>query len=196
MSKNKHKNAVVKRCLKEHGYIIADIVASFNSDDEAYAMEHVLIDAHKSSITNLLVDGEQGPPKQPCRPVIQYNLYGEPIKTWASYRDAASSFTHDLAEIRSIEAMILECCRGAIATCRDFYWSYEGNKILKPRTKIVPVRQLTPDGLLVARHVSLAAAAKAMGKKETASRDISKALDKPGRTSHGFRWETHAIANI
>lgn len=184
-SKNQHKINTVQNIIKNHGFYIVQIVYSAKDEEDAYRFEKHLV-LQYPNLTNK-TEGGDGAPSKPCRPVKQYNLYGEYIQTFASYYDAAVSVSKET----SVPSQILECCRGATATCCDFYWSWADSKILKPRTKILPVIQSALDGTYITRFVSAAEAGRVLN---CDGRDILVSIRKGG-TSQGFRWSFHPIAN-
>jgi len=184
ISKNKHKNYTVRNILLESGHYIARIVYTTPDEDQAYQYEQHLISQHPQ-LTNVAVGGPWCPSK-PTRKVMQYNLYGEVVAVHDSYLKASDAVDGD----DNTSKQILECCRGATPTCADFYWSYEGEKIKRVRTKIRPVKQLTIDGVFITRYVSLADAGRCLN---IDGRDVACAIRRDG-TCAGFKWEYIDVA--
>jgi hypothetical protein len=189
-SNNKHKNNKIKKILEENTYIIARIIFSCISEQQAYNYEQTTI-SNYNNLTNLTVGGSNAPQK-PCRSVNQYNLFGELIRTFTSYHAAAASFSSN--SNLTIPSQILECCRGATPTCKNYYWSWaDVNKILRPRTKILPVSQWSLQGEYINRFTSAAEAGRALA---IDGRDILTSIRRgPNCTSNGFIWRYLKIIN-
>ena len=190
ISTNKHKNNTITRIFSHHPYYVADIVFTTPSEEAAYIKEKQLIDTIGINNLTNLTDGGSAPPKKSIRKILQYDLFGEYIQKHDSYIDAAISVITgevDINNLRVTEGMILECCRGAIATARDYYWTYEGNPILRPRTKIQPVAQFHANNEYITRYHSASDACQALRGKINMSADIRRAAKKD-KTCWGFKW--------
>lgn len=181
---NTHKHRKIQKTMRESGHYIARIVFTTPDENQAYQYEQYLISQYPH-LTNVAVGGPWYPSK-PTRKVVQYNLYGEVVATHDSYLKAADAVDGD----DNTAKQILECCRGATPTCADYYWSYEGEKIIRVRTKIRPIRQLTIDGNIITRYVSLAEAGRCLN---IDGRDIARAIRRNG-TCAGFKWEYIEVA--
>lgn len=181
---NEHKRNKINKILDVSGYYLAEIVFTTSSEVVALQREIELISSiGRVNLVNATDGGELPSFITEKTPVKQYNLYGEYIQTFDSYMDAAASFDGS----RITEGMILECCRGAIATARDYYWTYEGNPILRPRTKIQPVAQFYANNEYITRYHSASDACQALKGKINMSADIRRAA-KNDKTCCGFRW--------
>ena len=153
---------------------------------KAYEFEEHLIKQYKN-LTNK-TNGGNYPPSKPCRKVKQYNLFGEYIKTFNSYMEAGESLNAE----QSMQKQILECCRGVVCTALNYYWSWEDSYILKPRTKILPIKQLSKSGIFISRYTSASEAGNIVSGD---GRDILKSIRRNG-TAFGYVWEFHPISNI
>lgn len=182
---NYHKNYTISKILNAHQYVPAKVVFSTANEDDAYNEETRLIALYGTQydgtgiLTNMTKGGRSAP-GIPRLPIRQYNLYGEHLQLWPSAYDAAESLGEGFNLVRGI----LECIRGAKCTAGDFYWSYEDSTIQKYRTKILPVEQLTPNGIPIARFTSAAEAGRAL---ECDGRDLQAAIKRNG-ASQGYRW--------
>ena len=181
-SNNKHKNNTVAKILKESGYYTARIIYSAKDEEDAYRFEMHQIEQY-TQLTNKTKGGSH-PESRPSRKIIQWNLFGQQVNIYNSYHEAATAI--DPTNAINIAKQILECCRGVICTCGNFYWSYEGSPILKPRTKILPVEQYTSNGQFVTRYSSAAEVGKVLGYTDGGA--IGTAIRRGG-SYKGYVWK-------
>lgn len=178
---NNYKRNKINKILSTHGYYLAEVI--FTSCDESAALQReveMIAELGRNVLVNA-TNGGENPPQHAKTPIDQYNLYGEYIHTFNSYIEAAQS----LDGSRVTEGMILECCRGAIATAREYYWTYSGELIKRPRTKILPVEQYYANGQYFTRYYSASDAAKTLN---SYSSEIKRAIISE-KLFKGFRWK-------
>ena len=186
-SKNHHKNHKIAKVVAESGFYIAQIVFTTNIEQQAYDHEEYLIDIYGLNNLTNIAPGGHAAPVPTSRRIVQYNLFGEVIATHSSYITAATSVSTN----SSVPAQILECCRGAVATCYGFYWSYEGSCILRPKLKSRPIAQYGLQDNLVNRFISAADAGRAINQDGI---DVIRSI-KRGGTCGGYRWKFIDIIN-
>jgi hypothetical protein len=185
-SNNHHKNSTIKNILNDSGAFIAEIIYTTSSEKEAYEVEEKLIKKYKEQYNLTNLEETRGSSIQkPARAIHQYNLFGEYIKTFPSYWEAGKSLDMNVLEHKT-GTQIMECCRGAVATCGGYYWSYYDQPIFRYRTKTRPIVQCTLGGKFVNRYVSAEEAALALPNGNR--HDILKAIKRNG-TCKGFKWK-------
>lgn len=182
---NKHKLNKLKKIVNKHGFVAVKIIKNAKTEREAYKYER-LYGNQFDGLTNVAKLGGYYPSAKPQR-VVQYNLYGEPVAIHADYHAANKSINGDDNSLKQIH----ESCRGGCATCKEFYWSYEGNKIMRPLTKIRPVARLDDEGNIIERFSSAYRASQILGGDKT---NIPNAIRRSHR-AYGNHWKYLEVQN-
>lgn len=126
-------------------------------------------------------------PSSTKRPVIQYDLAGNKIKTYPSAAEAGRSNNV------SSSCITLACQHKTSTTIKNSYWGYADeifdiSKIKIPTSgRKKPVSQLNKDGEVLHVYESASAAARALGRKNSSS--ISDACRGKIKTAYGYKWK-------
>lgn len=115
------------------------------------------------------------------KPVVQYTLHGEYIRTFPSALQASKEVP------KANHSYIIQVCKGKRNSAGGFLWSYEGNIPLKFIKKYYQrVQQFTLKGELIATYDSLTQAQKLTGIKV---HNISQCCRGKSKTAGGFIWK-------
>lgn len=113
------------------------------------------------------------------KPVDQFSLEGEFIKSWESAKEAAE-------ETGANRSYITQVCKGKRISAGNFLWAYKGNS---PRPNVRErqrgVEQFTKEGVSLGVFASLRLAQDASG---VPLRQISDCCRRPGSSAGGFKW--------
>lgn len=119
-------------------------------------------------------------PKSKQRRVNQYDSTGKYLATYDSIKDAATA-------TGSYRTAISLCCRGELRHSNNYQWRFVGDAPPgKLKRQARAIDQYTKDGIFVAQHPSIHAAAKSV---HTSTGNIYACCNKASRTIKGFIWK-------
>lgn len=181
---NPHKSARIRQIINE-GYDLKYNKIKCSDEHDAYKKEKELIKKYgkrcdgTGCLTNLTEGGEGYTGGH--IPVCQYDLFGNFIKQHRSAKEAAQAVGG-----KEYGTAITNVCRGGRrgeVSAFGCLWSYVGHTP-KQYSKIRPVYQWSTEGKLIARYVSVSAAAAALSCDPT---NIPNAIKKQ-YMSQGYAW--------
>jgi hypothetical protein len=156
MQSNPHKANRIKQIIDAGHLVQIKVIGSFVDEEEAFKVEVEMIDQYgrscnKSGILTNIVRGGEGY-TQDGKPVDQYSMFGEYIKTWENAKTAARNLGY------KTYSSICGCCKGRERSYRGYLWTYTGESpTLLTTNKIV--YQWGVDGMLISRYENCSVAA-------------------------------------
>lgn len=117
------------------------VLSIFENEEEAYNEEARLVDEDflkRQDVYNMILGGKLPPEAKPIKPVRQYDLDGNYIKTFDSFTDAAE-------EVHRKASSISDACSSG-SSCGGFYWSKGELEIKHTTKKAIPLYQYSIDG--------------------------------------------------
>lgn len=117
-------------------------------------------------------------------PVYCYNENGVLLCSYPSITYAAKQVGID-------PSIINKCCNKIKKSGAGYFWSYSDKEVFEKtslkRWRTLPIKQYTLEGEFIAEYPSLAAAARAMGKKNT--KQIKECCEKVRKDMYGYIWK-------
>jgi hypothetical protein len=182
IAQNPHRAYKIRSIINRGDQVLVNIVSSHISQKDAYASEQCLIEQYgrMSNNTGILTNITQGGEGNTSdgKPVSQYNMYGELIRTYKNAKMAAwmNGWNH--------YSTICGCCRGREISYKGFLWAYEGSSP-NLRSKMRPVYKWSLDGEFICRYPS---ASEATRDHQCDYSNIPNCARGKTKTAVGYRW--------
>lgn len=164
----------------------------FDTEEKAYLEEELLVTKEfikRVDVYNMVPGGKNSNYKSCSRPVHQYNIDGELVKTFDSITEAAQS-------IDTEPWFILKVCANPTMTCKGYFWRHVSDRIkIKIDTdfistdinKSIPVVQYSKVGYRIKVWGSIAEAAKTLHCDKSSISSVCKGY-KSRRVCGGYQW--------
>lgn len=179
---NPHKCNTINKILSQGHTVIIRIVACYETEPDAFIHEQELVSKYgrrcnQTGILTNLTRGGDGQ-TQDGKPVDQYTMWGEFIKTWPNAYEATRWYGW------KCYSAINKCCNNRETSYKKFLWCYAGSAPTM-LTKIKPIYQWTLTDELVKVHYSITSAAAEVGCNPT---NLNNCVHGRTKTAKGYKW--------
>lgn len=167
-------------------------LAIFDREEDAYKMEELVVTEDfikRADVYNMVVGGKRSNYSSFYRPVRQYDIGGNLLKTFDSIHEAA-------IQVATEPWFIIKACSTQNITCKGYFWRYpdktsaliiDTNFVSHDINKAVPVVQYSKTGYRIKEWGSIVEAAKALHCDKSSISGVCKGY-RGRKLCGGYQW--------